>query len=138
MPRPTPATPAARLRPCPATPNCVATGGRGGRPGQAMEPIPYRDPRAARARLRAILAELPRTRIVTDDLDLDPRQGGGYLHAEVRSPLLRFVDDVEFAFDDAAGRLHFRSASRLGRSDFGVNRRRMEALRRAFLGAETD
>jgi uncharacterized protein (DUF1499 family) len=124
MPRP---TPAARLKPCPRTPNCVATAD-GGRPGQRLEPIPYRDPAAARARLRAILRELPRTRIVEDDL-----QRGGYLHAEARSQIFRFVDDVEFVFDDGAGRLHFRSASRLGRSDFGVNRRRMEAIRRAFL-----
>jgi uncharacterized protein (DUF1499 family) len=123
MPR---STPAARLKPCPRTPNCVATG-PGGRPGQRMEPIPYRDPAAARARLRAVLGELPRTRIVEDDLE-----GSGYLRAEARSALFRFVDDLEFAFEDGAGRLHFRSASRLGRSDFGVNRRRMEAIRRAF------
>jgi len=119
-------SPADRLKPCPRTPNCVATG-PGGRPDQRMEPIPYRDPSAARARLRAILRELTRTRVVEDDLDRS-----GYLHAEVCSALLRFVDDVEFAFDDGAGRLCFRSASRLGRSDFGVNRRRMEAIRRAF------
>ncbi len=96
-----------------------------------MEPFPYRDPAAARARLRALLRELPRTRIVEDDLE-----GGGYLRAEVRSAVFRFVDDLEFAFDDAAGRLHFRSASRLGRSDFGVNRERMAAIRRGFLGGE--
>ena len=119
-------SPADRLKPCPRTPNCVATG-PGGRPEQRMDPIPYRDGARARARLRAILRELPRTRIVLDDLDRS-----GYLHAEVRSALFRFVDDVEFAFDDGAGRLCFRSASRLGRSDFGVNRRRMEAIRRAL------
>jgi uncharacterized protein (DUF1499 family) len=92
-----------------------------------MEPIPYADGTAARARLRTVLRELPRTRIVLDDLD-----GSGYLHAEVRSALFRFVDDVELAFDDGRGQLHFRSASRLGRSDFGVNRRRMEAIRHAM------
>lgn len=123
-------SPAERLKPCPGTPNCVATG-PGGRPGQRMEPIPYADGARARALLRAILRELPRTRVVLDDLD-----GSGYLHAEVRSALFRFVDDVELAFDDGRGQLHFRSASRLGRSDFGVNRRRMEAIRRAMdLGA---
>jgi uncharacterized protein (DUF1499 family) len=120
------ASPADRLKPCPRTPNCVATG-PGGRPEQRMEPIPYRDGAQARARLRAVLRELPRTRIVLDDLDRS-----GYLHAEVRSALFRFVDDVELAFDDSRGELHFRSASRLGRSDFGVNRRRMEAIRRAL------
>jgi uncharacterized protein (DUF1499 family) len=47
------------------------------------------------------------------------------------------VDDVHFLFDDAAKEIHFRSASRLGRSDFGVNRKRMEEIRRGFLEAGT-
>jgi len=124
-----PRAPARRLAACPRTPNCVTTDD--GRPEQRMEAIPYRDPKAARARLRMVLRDLPRTRIVEDGLEAG--RGGGYLHAEVRSALFHFVDDVEFVFDDPAGRLHFRSASRLGRSDFGVNRRRMEAIRQVFL-----
>jgi uncharacterized protein (DUF1499 family) len=51
-----------------------------------------------------------------------------YLYAEFRSKLLRYVDDVEFFFDGSV--IHVRSCSRLGRRDFGVNRRRVEALRR--------
>ena len=42
---------------------------------------------------------------------------------------MRFVDDLELTFDEKAGVLHVRSASRLGRRDFGVNRARVEALR---------
>jgi uncharacterized protein (DUF1499 family) len=61
----------------------------------------------------------PRTTIVTET----PQ----YLHVEFRTRLLRFVDDVEFFFDGTA--VQVRSSSRLGRSDFGVNRRRVEALR---------
>lgn len=57
------------------------------------------------------------------------RQDGGYLYAEFRTRLMRFVDDVEFFYDDKAGVIHVRSASRLGRRDFGVNRARVEALR---------
>ena len=53
----------------------------------------------------------------------------GYLYAEFRSKLMGFVDDVEFLADPAAGVVHVRSASRLGRRDFGVNRSRIEALR---------
>ena len=53
-----------------------------------------------------------------------------YLHAEFTTPVFRFVDDVEFLL--AADAIHVRSASRLGWSDFGVNRRRVERLRRAF------
>ena len=57
------------------------------------------------------------------------RHEGNYLYAEFRSKLLGFVDDVEFTYDDKAGVIHVRSASRLGRKDFGVNRARVEALR---------
>jgi uncharacterized protein (DUF1499 family) len=55
-----------------------------------------------------------------------------YIQAEFRSAILRFVDDVEFLFDERTKRLHFRSASRLGYSDLGVNRKRMEELGREF------
>jgi uncharacterized protein (DUF1499 family) len=57
------------------------------------------------------------------------RHEPNYLYAEVRSKLMGFVDDVEFTHDDKAGLIHVRSASRLGRRDFGVNRARVEALR---------
>jgi uncharacterized protein (DUF1499 family) len=64
---------------------------------------------------------MPRARVMRAD--------GNYLHAEFRSKLMGFVDDVEFTFDARAGVLHVRSASRLGRRDFNVNRERVEALR---------
>lgn len=53
--------------------------------------------------------------------------GPNYLYAEFRTPIMRFVDDVEFFFDGNV--IHVRSASRLGRRDFGVNRKRVEELR---------
>jgi uncharacterized protein (DUF1499 family) len=56
---------------------------------------------------------------------------GDYLRAECRSRVFRFVDDLELLFDDAAGVVRYRSASRVGRSDLGVNRRRVDALRAA-------
>lgn len=91
-----------------------------------MEPIPYNGtPDQARARLLEVLRNHPRTRIV--------RQEPDYLKAECRSRIFRFVDDVELVFDDDARQIHFRSASRLGRRDFGVNRERMKEIRAAFL-----
>ena len=57
-----------------------------------------------------------------------------YWRAEFRSALWRFVDDVEFLFDDNARRIDIRSATRVGYSDLGVNRRRMEEIRRRFSG----
>ena len=111
------------LPPCRRTPNCVSTQTKD--PGQFMEPILYTGPlAAARERLLAILRSLPRTRIVLEE--------PGYLKAECRSRLFRFVDDVDLLFDDQAKVIHFRSAARLGRRDFGVNRERMEEIRRRF------
>src|SRR5206468_84351 len=93
----------------------------------AVEPLRFTDdPEEAWQRLKAVLASLPRTRIVaaTD----------GYLHAECTSRVFRFVDDLECLLDRDAKLIHVRSASRAGRSDLGVNRRRVEAIRRAFEG----
>jgi uncharacterized protein (DUF1499 family) len=72
------------------------------------------------------MAGLPRTKLVQED--------DGYLHYEFTSLLLRFVDDVEFLFDDETKTIHFRSASRTGYGDFGVNRRRMEDIRSRIEG----
>jgi uncharacterized protein (DUF1499 family) len=96
-----------------------------------MEPIPYTGSLdEARARLLRVLRDYPRTRIVSGP-DLEPL----YLKAECRSRIFHFVDDVEFVLDDEAKRIHFRSASRLGRKDFGVNRKRMEEIGAAFMAA---
>ncbi len=120
-------SPARRLAPCPRTPNCVSTQASAG--PQHLEPIPYVGQlAAARDRMLKILRDRPRTTIVREEAD--------YLKAECRSALFRFVDDVEILFDDAAKRIHFRSASRVGRSDFGVNRNRMEEIRAAFQGGQ--
>ena len=114
----------ARLPPCPRSPNCVST--QAERPSQRMEPIPYQGTlAAARERMLRVLRAHPRTTIV--------QEGPALIRAECRSLLFRFVDDVEIRFDDAARLIHFRSASRLGRRDFGVNRNRMDEIRGAFL-----
>ena len=57
---------------------------------------------------------------------------GQYLRIECTSLILRFVDDLEFLFDPTGQVIHIRSASRVGRSDLGVNRNRVEAIRRLF------
>jgi uncharacterized protein (DUF1499 family) len=91
-----------------------------------MDPIPYTGTLdQAKARLRGILEAYPRTTIV--------QEGPASLKAECRSRIFRFVDDVDLVLDDQAKAIHFRSASRLGRRDFGVNRQRMEEIRRRFL-----
>jgi uncharacterized protein (DUF1499 family) len=116
-----------RLPACPASPNCVCS--QDADPGHAVEPLRFTGgPGAAWRRLREVLAGQPRTRVVDE--------GDGYLHAECTSLVFRFVDDLEFLLDPAAGVIHVRSASRVGRSDLGVNRARVEAVRRAFAAAD--
>jgi uncharacterized protein (DUF1499 family) len=80
-----------------------------------------------RASIRETLHGEPRARIV--------EEAGDYFHAEFTSFLFRFVDDVEFLIDPAAKRVDFRSASRVGHSDLGVNRRRMAKLSRQLTRA---
>lgn len=115
-----------RLADCPASPNCVCT--QASDPEHRMEPFRFDgSPAEALARLKSVIAALPGSRIVTAD--------ERYLHAECTSRLFRFVDDVEFLIDPATQTIHFRSASRAGRSDLGVNRSRLEEIRQKF-GAE--
>jgi uncharacterized protein (DUF1499 family) len=112
-----------KLAPCPNTPNCVST--QADDDAHRMDPIPFEgDADEALTRLKAVLAAQPRTTIVSAD--------GHYLHAVCVSLLFRFVDDVEFLVDSDAKVIHFRSASRAGRSDLGVNRKRMEEIRKDF------
>ena len=75
-------------------------------------------------RLTTIIQAFPRTRLI--------EQTPERLKAECRTRICQFVDDVEFRLDRAAGRIHVRSSSRLGRWDLGKNRRRVETLRRLW------
>lgn len=114
-----------QLRSCPAKPNCVLSEGADAE--HRIEPFPYRGGRAnSAAALETALAQLPRTRIESRD--------GDYWHATQTSALFRFIDDLEFRFDDAAGLIHVRSASRVGYSDLGANRKRVELLRGMVVG----
>jgi uncharacterized protein (DUF1499 family) len=110
--------PGQQLAPCPSSPNCVSTETPGTDAGHAMNAVPFPDtPAAAQARAKAALLAEPRT-VVT-------LEAAGYLRAEATSLLFRFVDDVEIVVDTTAHVFRFRSASRLGEGDMGVNRKRM-------------
>lgn len=117
-----------RFAPCPDSPNCVSTQAPAADKTHAIQPITYSGSMAvAHQRLLAIIQALPRTTLITNEAN--------YLHVEFRSRLFRFVDDVEFYLDDTHHLIHFRSASRLGRGDLGVNRKRMEEIRQRFMAA---
>lgn len=123
---PAPGLQEGRLLPCPSSPNCVCS--QDPDPRHRVEPIPFQGSVAeARSRLLSLVAALDRVQLV--------EVGERYLRAEVRSPVLRFVDDLEILIDPTAGLIHLRSAARTGYWDLGVNRRRAEELRRRFLAA---
>lgn len=112
------------LRPCGRKPNCVCS--EDPRPRHHIAPITCSgDPAVAFAALETLILAQPRTELVT--------RRAHYLHITVTSRLLGFVDDLEAHLDPEAGLIHLRSASRQGYSDFGVNRARVEGLRRAFV-----
>ena len=112
-----------RLKPPPTTPNAVSS--QAGDDAHRIAPIRYSDDGAeAFARLHGLVADWPGAAIV--------QAKSGYLHAEFTTRWLRFVDDVEFWLDPAEGVIQVRSASRLGHSDLGTNRRRIEAIRARF------
>ncbi|MEO8133725.1 MAG: DUF1499 domain-containing protein [Betaproteobacteria bacterium] len=112
-----------RLQPPPRTPKGVSSqADPKADPGHFIAPLSFKgNPKEAWARLVQQLRGLPGVTIVKD--------AAGYLHAECASRLLGFVDDLECVLDRKTGVIHVRSAARLGRRDFGVNRARIEKLR---------
>ena len=106
-----------RLLPCPDSPNCVSSFAQSDQSGEhGMKPVPYTGtPQKALAAVMQVMAGLPRTTLL--------EKKGNYARFAVRSARVGFIDDVEFLVTD--GQIQFRSASRLGRSDLGVNRERM-------------
>jgi uncharacterized protein (DUF1499 family) len=115
-----------RLLPCPGSPNCVSTQSTDDR--HSMEPIRYTGPKEeARQILMKVIGSMKGALIVTDNAE--------YLHVVFTSRVFRFKDDVEFFFDDAHKLIHFRSASRMGYSDLGVNRKRMDEIEKNFSGS---
>lgn len=112
-----------KLAPPRRTPNCVSSQADPADAQHYIAPIAFRGtPAQAMAAARQAVQSMERATIVAETPD--------YLYAEYRSRLLGYVDDLELYFDARAGIFHVRSASRLGRRDFGVNRERVEALRR--------
>jgi uncharacterized protein (DUF1499 family) len=112
-----------KLRLCPNTPNCVCS--MDSAPARHIEPLSFTgEPDIAMSRLKAVLADQARTRTVAEE--------GDYLHVECSSLIFHFVDDLEFYLDRPGKKIHVRSAARTGTYDFGVNRRRVEAIRQAF------
>ena len=110
------------LAPCPSSPNCVSSQTES--EVHRIAPLAVSgDPSAAFAHLKEVLSGRSDATVVDDLTD--------YLRVELRT--LLFVDDVEFLLDRANAVIHVRSASRLGYSDLGKNRSRLEEIRGQFL-----
>lgn len=121
-----------QLLPCPDKPNCVST--QATDKSQFIEPIEFNSTaQEAQDRLLQVLKTMDRTKIVVNDEN--------YIRVEFTSKVFRFVDDGEFYIQPAKREeiiIHLRSASRIGHSDFGVNRERIEAIRNRFNQLKTD
>ena len=109
-----------QLTTCPTSPNCVSSDAFDD--GHKVAPFHFN---AAATdtwkKVKTTVLEIPRTKIITETED--------YLHAECSSATFGFVDDLELHLRSSEGMIAIRSASRLGYSDFGVNRERIETLR---------
>lgn len=114
------------LKAPPSSPNAVSSQATGGY--HRIAPLAYGGSQEqAMKALKAIIENAPNTRIVETKPD--------YLYAEYTSALMGFVDDVEFYFPANARIIHVRSASRLGHSDLGANRKRIETIRARLVQA---
>ena len=109
-----------KLLACPDSPNCVSSQSTDAE--HKIAPLTYTgEPAKALADLKAVIENMPRTKIITAE--------GNYIYAEFTSAFMGYVDDVEFYLNTDKGIIEVRSASRLGKSDLGVNRDRVEAIR---------
>ena len=104
-----------KLKPCPGTPNCVSS--QSDKAQEKIAPLPA----VALAEVKKVVESMERTTIIEET--------DNYLYAEFKSKLMGYVDDVEFYLDPTENVIHVRSASRLGKSDLGVNRARVEEIR---------
>ncbi len=112
-----------QLKPCPESPNCVST--QGSQSKKLRDPIPFTGtPAAAREKLKRVVDGMSRTKLIEED--------GNYLHYTFQTWPIPYIDDVEFLLDPEAGVIHYRSASRVGHSDLGVNSRRMKKVVAAY------
>ena len=108
---------------CPSSPNCVVS--QNGDETHAIAPIPYQvDMATARETLLKVLSVVPRTTII--------EQTDNYIRVASESRIMGFIDDAEFYFPTGENVIQIRSASRLGETDLGVNRRRLEQIRFAL------
>lgn len=116
---------AGKLHPCPTTPNCVNS-------ELHLDAAQYIEPLAITSETSAaVLANIEIA--IADSGGVITTRQKNYLAATYRSSLFGFIDDLEIRIDTEQHQLHFRSASRVGKSDFGANRKRVEKLKAGYI-----
>lgn len=115
-----------QLKECPDSPNCVST--QTSQKSKKMDPIPFElAPDEVVKIIKSVIENLPNTRL--------ENESSSYLHYTFKSRIFGFIDDVEFLIDPDGKLIHFRSASRTGYSDMGVNRKRMTEIEKSIKNA---
>lgn len=121
-----------QLTACPEKPNCVSSLATD--KSQYVEPILYTGtPLQIKNDILKVLSELPNAKATMTE--------ESYIRAEFTSKVFSFIDDVEFYFPDTKStqtNIQVRSASRVGYSDFGANRERIEQIRSQFKALNTE
>ncbi len=113
----------AHLSSCPNSPNCVLS--QNADATHSIAPVVYHtNLDTARETLLKVITVVPRTQVI--------EQTDNYIRTQSESRLMGFIDDMEFYFPQDEKVIHLRSASRMGESDLGVNRRRLEQIRLAM------
>ncbi len=114
-----------QLKPCPSSPNCVSTQADTSDDEHYMAPIQYEgSTEDAKKKIMVVIDEMPRTEVL--------KNKDNYIHVTFTTRIMRFVDDVEFYLPPDEKLIHFRSASRVGYSDMGKNRDRMNTVKEKF------
>lgn len=119
-----PATAVAQVPPCSWTPNCVSSNGKPGESKYIAPLKPAAGEKEPMKRLKEVVSAMPGAKLVVEQPFI--------LKYEFTTPKMKFVDDVQFILVPASGLIEMRSASRLGISDFGVNRQRLDSVRTAY------
>lgn len=114
-----------QLKPVPQSPNCVSSQADTSDKVHYMPPWNFSDPETAKIKIKQCINDFGGATIKSE--------GSNYIHAVFVSGWMKYRDDVEFYFDEAEKHIHFRSASRIGYGDMGVNRKRMKKLKSMYL-----
>ena len=113
---------------CPNKPNCIIS--QNGDDAHSIDPIVYKTSRTQAFKILKKIVKSQKRSVIIEESD-------NFLYAEFRSRFMGFVDDTQFYFPENESFIHVRSASRLGYSDLGVNRKRIENIRALFQTAES-